>query len=217
MSEMLVTLAEYKAFMGVSTAPGPHDTSYEFAIRAASQLVRSYTGLRLEINDPTAPPTTRLFRYDGSGFLDIDECQAISDVAVSVNYPGVDPVSIPNHHWMRHPLNGPVAYWLEMTVNGFGGISPQMGFTYNLDTLWHTYPKQPVLVSITATWGWTEIPFDIKQAVLWASANAAKTANPYYQESIENYSRTRVMAEIEDALPPRTMSALDPYIIPHIA
>lgn len=215
--EPLLSVAEFRALLGESPIPSPADAGYELAIEAATDMVRDYTGMTFELSDPLqVTPTARSFYYDGNGYLDVDECQAISSVRITPDYIGAQGWDLNVDQWSRYPLNKPVALWLQLPGGVRGGISPQMGFSYNLDTLWNKYPTKPVKVTVTALWGWDKIPPAVKQAIAWTATHVAKTGNPYHQESIENYSRTRVVAEVSDSIPVRAQAALDPYVFPRV-
>jgi hypothetical protein len=214
----MITLADYKASTGMPADPDPSDGKIEFAIASASSLIRSYTGLQFDITGPFPMSTTRSYEYDGSGYLDIDECQAITGVTMESGYTGQTSTSIvlTSNDWSAYPLNGPVKTWLRLAEGAGFSISPAMGFNYNLDTLYDRYSIKPNIVKITGSWGWPEIPDDVKQAVIWTVASLTETERPYTQESIENYSRTRGGADSEEPIPLRAQAVLMNYIIPRL-
>ncbi len=100
---------------------------------------------------------------------------------------------------------------------GFPGMSPQMGFTRNLDQYPYFGVNRPNIVAVTATWGWPSIPVDIQQAVIWTALSIGNSpGEPYRSESIENYSRTRGPEDAADPIPARAKAILEQYIIPRV-
>ncbi len=216
MADPLITLERYKTALGLNPlTTSPDDDKYEAAIDSASMLVRNFTHLTFEIAGTGALAATRQFEYDGSGYVDIDEAQSISAVGILGNYSGATSRALTQYEWSAYPLRGPVKTWIRVPV-GIGGISPEMGFAYNLDTLYYKYPTTPGFVTITAIWGWPYIPADVQQAVIWTATSIAETQRPYQQESIESYSRTRGPSDSAESLPERAQVALMPYIIPNL-
>lgn len=220
MGEPLVTLSRFKSsFDNIAdpSAPNPKDAQYSAAIVAASDLIRSYTSMNFDLFDELADPEPRVFEYDGSGYLDIDEATTVVSVTHQAGYEGAQIVTISPFQWGAYPLNASVKYWLQLPQDlGLYGMSPEMGFTYNLDTLFYKYQTRPSLVTVTANWGWPMIPEDIQQATVWTAMSIAETSKPYTSESIEGYSRTRGAADDGEALPERAKAALAPYLIPRI-
>lgn len=214
----LITLDTLKIALGEPLVADPEDAKHSLAIASASSLIRNYTGLQFDVSGSSPVASPRRYEYDGSGFLDIDECQAITSVTTESGYSGM-PASVVNlsvNEWSAYPLNGPVKLWLRLAENYYGVGSPEMGFTYNLDTLAYKYPFKPNIITVTATWGWATIPDDVQQAVIWTALNLAESPRPYTQESIENYSRTRGASDTEEPIPLRAQAILQNYIIPRV-
>jgi hypothetical protein len=92
--------------------------------------------------------------------------------------------------WSAQPFGGEVFYYLLILGGPYGG-SPEMGFERNLDTI-GLRPRSPVL-SVTATWGWTAVPEDVKLATAWTIneiVSGPKASENLTAESIESYSRS---------------------------
>jgi hypothetical protein len=216
----LITLTDLKAAAGIPnpSAANPIDAKFTLALNAASTLIRAYTGLRFEAASGSIS-SVRQFEYDGSGYLDIDEVQNVSAITHTAGYTGSLTQSLTSDEWVGYPLNFPVKLWLTLPRGIYGrGISPEMGFTYNLDTYsgYGAGAFKPTLVSVTGVWGWPEIPADVQQAAIWTAMSIAESPRPYTQESIEGYSRTRGAGVVHDAIPERAQLALLPYIIPQV-
>lgn len=218
----LITLSRFKASLPSvknPDLPDPKDTQYSAAISAASALIRSYTGMEFSVVSDNATPTSRDFEYDGSGWLDIGEAQSITDIAEHGNYYGAIPYSLNQYQWTAYPLNTPVKRWIRMPMTAYG-MSPQMGFTFNLDQLWDKYADiSPSIVSVTARWGWPSIPADVQQAVVWTAQYMLDSGGGEYQsQTIASYSRTKAYASViaDDPIPAKARAALMPYIMPNI-
>lgn len=162
----LITLEELKNLLQITDDSS--DVYFEAAILAASSAVVKYT----ERNFGTQAVTEqREYQYDGTGILDIDDCTDVTGVALVV--PGGDDLVLPTTSWSAQPpqkFDTPVSFYLLLpTVGGWPSVSPQMGFTYNLDRFFTEFgrPSLPQIVKVTATWGWPLVPADVKQAVAW--------------------------------------------------
>jgi hypothetical protein len=219
MATPLIDLATFKMALGLPpTVETPDDDKFTLAVASASSMVRNFTGLEFNVSEEVPFSDVRQYEYDGSGFLDIDECQTVMDVSVQSGWTGdtITATTLSVNEWSAYPLNSPVKRWLQLAPNAYGVGSPEMGFTYNLDTLYWKLPQKPNIVNVTATWGWPEIPDDVKRATIIIADALAETTRPYTQESIENYSRTRAAADIEEAIPLRAQAILQNYIVPRL-
>jgi hypothetical protein len=189
----LITLSEYKAVNGVKSSDTTNDDKITASIPFASAAVLNYTE-----RDFGAPVTTeqRTFVYDGSGYVDIDDAQAITTVTLSV--PGAADLALESDQWTAGPPrrdDSPMFYYLELYTGwGLRGISPEMGFTRNVDVLYaegrFLYARPTVKVD--ATWGWSTIPEDVKIAVAWTIAewNSRPSGEGVTAEAIVDYSRS---------------------------
>lgn len=207
----LIELSELLAALGV--APGDLEDQeiekYEFALKAASQAVRNYTGRTFQLATGTA--TTRTFEYDGSGYLDIDD--AVSVASLTGQYGSTERVLL-GDEWNSQPFGAKplgVYEWIRVAPNAWGIGSPEMGFTRNLDTLYDSLPVTPVLMVVMADWGWSEIPYDVKQALVWTASSLSEDPRPYQSESIEGYSRSRGPQVPTEVIPERALAALASY------
>jgi hypothetical protein len=195
-------------YNALNVAPGdlsPQEVDkYAEAIAAASAAVRAWTDRNFEAATGTA--TTRTFEYDGSGVLEIDDCTSVTGVAVTVPN-GVDRSLTPVEFSPR-PFEGPIFDYITMSPS-WGQISREMGFTRNLDRYEGPLGYQPT-IKVTATWGWPEIPADVRRAVIWTAVALVENPRPFISESIEGYSRTIGPAPF-DAIPQRAAALLAPY------
>lgn len=199
--EPLITLEQLKHALGIDLTDTSRDARLSQAIDNASAAIETYTDRDFATTEVVE---TRTFSYDGSGVLDIDDCEAGSITAVSI-----DGVAQNSTAWMAQPdRRTPVHYWLQLTP--YGGISPEMGFTYNLDTLYGKTRWRPRVVTVTARWGWPVVPADVQQAALWTAAALAESPKPYISQSFESYS-VSLETPLVDAIPARARALLDPY------
>lgn len=197
----IITTAEYAAATG-SSATDPRLPSL---ITNASAVIKTYTGRN--IGDP-AVTGTRTYEYDGSGFVEIDDAGAITAVSIDGSALTI------GRDVLLEPYAGPVYTWLELYRIGRRSVSPEMGFTYNLDQLWPFVEQRPI-VSVTGTFGWPTIPDDIKQAAIWTVQSwYDENEGDLSSEGIESYSRSwaipGAVAE-RRAIPNRALDILAPY------
>ncbi len=182
---------------------------YQASIKSASAAVRAYTQRDFTVNT-SRTAKVRTFEYDDSGYVDIDDAQTISSVSVIFPY-SAPTYTLRTEMWQALPYDGPVFDNIVLygPIN-YGGISPEMGFTWNLDRYEGNFGGPPPAIEVTAVWGWPEIPEDVQQATIWTSAAFAEDARQVTSESIEGFSRSmNVLAPT--ALPLRARDLLDQY------
>lgn len=183
----LLTLPEYKSFTGIDVTDDRDDTRITSLLPAVSRVIRSYTGRSLEV--VTGAAITRTFQYDGSGFLDIDDCTNVTAVATDASVPG-QTYELLQDEWTAMPHSSEVIYYIIVHGGPLGGISREMGFERNLDTMEFIPGRRPVM-NVTAIWGWPAIPEDVKVATAWTLQEwLSKTSGENLTaEAIEGYSR----------------------------
>lgn len=190
----LITLNEFKTAAGIALTNTLHDAEYTWMIPVASRMVSQYAG-----RDFGAPNVTeqRPFEYDGSGYLDIDDAQSISAVAMAV--PGGSDLPLDStYQWFPLPNkrdDSPVYYYISLpNFIGSSGFSSEMGFTRNLDVWVNDYgrPRIPTILKVTGVWGWPTIPEDVKQAVVWTIEgwHSRGEDEDLTAEAISGYSRS---------------------------
>lgn len=209
----LLTLPEYKSLMGVQSGNTRDDAQISALLESASRAVQVYTGRTFEVS--TRRTTARSFLYDGSGFLDIDDCTMVTGVTVSV--PGTTNINLAAEEWTAMPGDGPIFHYLLL----HGGVSPyafspEMGFERNLDQYPAMRVKNPTL-NVTATWGWPEVPSDVKLATALTIQGFLGTKNVpegLTAEAIEGWSRsfgTRQGMTVSLAIPSKARDLLAAY------
>lgn len=185
----LVTLEEVRTYFERDVDDTEHDAKYELLIPAVSTAIRNFTERDFGSDQVTEQ---REFDYDGSGYVDIDDAEAIT--AVSWKVPNVDPIPLEADAWRPGPSrrdDAPVYLWV--TVYSYPGISPAMGFTRNLDVWAREHSSvAPTTALITGTWGWPTVPPDVKLAAYWTLEDWLKKPSNegLTAESIESYSRS---------------------------
>jgi hypothetical protein len=214
----LMTLDEFKARIGTPLTDTRKDVLYSLSLAAASAVILSYTDRDFGVAETTE---TREFEYDGSGYMDIDDAVDITAVAFTV--PGGQDITLDPLQWSGQPHRSrrtPVYTQLILPTFGqhYFGSSPAMGFTRNLDLLAREgrLPGSiPSTVKVTGTFGWPEVPEDVKLAVVWTVQDwlAAPKAANLTAESIEGFSRAwgRIGGQESRAIPSRALDILAQY------
>ena len=182
--------------------------NYQAAIRAASAAVRAYTDRDFTLNSSMVS-SMRVFEYDDSGYIDIDDAQVINGVTITFPYGGL-PTSLTTNQFSAMPYDAPVKDTLIIYSPLAYGMSREMGFTWNLDTYDGPYGGAPPMVEVTAVWGWPEIPEDVQQATVWIASAFSEDDRSVTSESIEGYSRSMTTVPLS-ALPLRARDLLDQY------
>lgn len=183
----LITNSEYRLY-AADSAPTSENTRIDALIAAASRSVTKYTDRNFVVTTGVSAPRT--YEYDGSGFLEIDDCQNILTITTDAGYPGQTYV-LDTSEWLAEPAGGEVYYYVHL--NGrYLPASPEMGFERNLDTL--GYSGRIPNVTVTATWGWPAIPEDVKLATAIIVADLKESskegAGELTAESIASYARS---------------------------
>jgi hypothetical protein len=214
----LLTLDEFKTRIGTSLSDTRKDVLYTASLAAASAVILNYTDRDFGVAETTE---TRVFEYDGSGYMDIDDAVDITAVAFTV--PGSEDINLDTLQWSGQPFRSrrtPVYTQIILPTFGahYHGMSPQMGFTRNLDLLAREgrLPGSiPSTVKVTGTFGWPEVPEDVKLAVVWTIQDwlAAPKAANLTAESIEGFSRAwgRIGGQESRAIPSRALDILAQY------
>lgn len=193
MAADLLTLAELRTFLGIDPTDTRDDAMYEAMIPAVSQVIRNYTGRDFGAETVTEE---RTFDYDGSGFLDIDDADEITQVAFVV--PNSTDYVLDADAWRPMPVrrdDAPVYTYISIYTSYPWALgSPQMGFTRNLDVIaaegrlggWTSLAK------VTGTWGWPDVPVDVKMAAYWTIKDWKNSASAegLTAEAIEGFSRS---------------------------
>lgn len=212
----LLTLSEYKALMGIGVTDTRDDVQISALLETASVAVETYTGRDFDQTNGAA--TTRTYLYDGSGFLDVDDCSAVT--AVSVVYPNAATFVLDGSEYSAMPDRGSVVYYLVIhSAIGAGGGSPEMGFQWNLDNYHRPGGTKQPSVSVTAVWGWPSVPVDVKLATSLTISELISAANSgrgegLSAEAIEGWSRSygsRSAAAPALAIPNRARDLLAAY------
>ena len=189
----LITLAEYKARAGIDATDTRNDARITAVIPAVTAAIKNFTERDFA---STVITEQRTFEYDGSGFLDIDDCTSITEVRFT--RPNVADIILDAETWYGAPTrrdDSPVFYYIVLTTPL--GFSPHMGFTRNLDVLYHEgrLPSVTRTALVTATWGWPDVPEDVKQAAVWTiqgwvTGPQSSGGENLTSEAIEGYSRS---------------------------
>lgn len=214
----LITLDEFKIRNGTPLTDTRKDALYTSAIIGASQVILNFSDRDFGVTEVTE---TRSFEYDGSGYLDIDD--AVDITAVSFTVPNSPDIALDPLQWTGQPfrsLRSPVYTGIVLPTFGpqYHGMSPQMGFTRNLDLLAREgrLPGSiPSVVKVTGTFGWPSVPEDVKLATVWTIQDwlAAPKAANLTAESIEGFSRAwgRIGGQESRAIPSRALDILAQY------
>lgn len=213
----LITLAEYRTFVGTDPTDTRDDNKISARIPAVTQAIRSFTERDFGSGNVTE---TRTYEYDGSGYLDIDDASAISQVTIPYD---TGDVILDADEWIPKPErrdDAPVYNYLLLPAYVGAGLgSPEMGFTRNFDVYYRERRFRPLTakIEVTATWGWPVIPEDVKVAAYWTLRDWMErdSGEGLASEAIEGYARSwaRAGGEVTNvlAIPSRARDILVNY------
>lgn len=202
----LISLDELKDALGIPLNQTGQDDKLSQAISSASAAVVNYTDRDFGSAGVTGD---RIYQYDGSGYLEIDDATAVNSVTVITDGPEY---AVDATEWRAQPYNDSVKTYIQL-LGRYGVGSPEMGFTRNLDVYIAEgrYNFLPTLVRVNAVWGWPYVPDDVKQAVVWIAASMSEQPGLYVSESIEGYSRSTSQRTPPVAIPERAADILAAY------
>ncbi len=188
----IISLEDYRIIAGYDNTDTRDDAKITMWIPFVSQAIRSYTE-----RDFGAPLITeqRMYDYDGSGYLDIDDAASISDVSYTSG--GTDFV-LPGDEWVPQPSrrdDSLVFTYIRMPgYLGWTPASPEMGFTSNLDVYFRerNLYQLPSVIKVTGSWGWPLIPGDVQMAAMWTLQEwlSRPSGEGMTAEAIEGWSRS---------------------------
>lgn len=206
----LLNLSEYKTLIGIDPTNTLDDTQITALISAASRTIQSFVDRKFEV--ASGGPTERTYQYDGSGMVDIDDCTNVTGVTTDAGVLGEEyPLTV--DQWTAQPGDeAETFYYLIIHSGPFYAFSPEMGFERNLDT-YGPYTCKPVSVTVTANWGWSAVPADVKLAAAWTIQDALSKpgGDNISSEGIEGYNRAWAGAFSSLALPNRSRDLLINY------
>lgn len=185
--DSLVTSDEYKTLMGVDPTDTRNDARISALLTAATQTVKNFTGRDFSVS--TGDLSDRTYTYDGSGYLEIDDATSITHLVTNGGISG-GAYDLDDAEWEQLPGNSPIYYYIAIFGGRWLPMSPEMGFERNLDQIGYS-ARQPTL-TVTASWGWPEVPADVKLATSMVIENIIKgpDSDGLTAEAIEGYSRS---------------------------
>ena len=200
----LVTVEQFRDYLG-DDGPDASDGRFAQAVAMASAAVRDIAGRAFKSPLVTE---TRSFRYDYSGWKDIDDLYVATTVALDGRTltEGADFVLGPDRGYSTYD-GGKVFWWMELPYGG--GYSPEMGFMWNADTIPYTRRRYGT-IDITGQWGWPLVPLAVQQATLLTAAAFMFNPRQATSEEIADYSVTYSAKALED-IPPLAQKLLIPY------
>lgn len=208
--ENLISLDQLKTAenIAIGEIDPVRDAKLEQAILFASAAIRNYTDR--SFGKPEVHGS-RIYEYDSSGYLDIDDAMSIEALTFIF---GTFETPIENFYWRAEPQEGPPYTYLTVP-HWAGSISPEMGFTYNLDVISKDrgWPGLIPTIKVTGMFGWPEVPGDVQQAAIWTAAAMAEKPDAYVSESISGYSYTSSnrTSSAPTAIPSRAKDILAAY------
>ncbi len=209
----LVTTAQVKEALGLAAGNTTRDALIGQVLPMVDAAITRHTNDRWEVYNGTDPATARDFIFEESGVHTVNAFKHASITAVSLVPPvgSVVDLTAPAYAFGPTEWEYPVGWWVETAPAQHG--SGEMGFLRNWDVYLREHPhlNQAWKVRVTAKWGYTAIPDDVKQAAIWTAVAFMENPRPYSSESIAQYTRA-VGERAQDPIPVRAARLLEPHV-----
>lgn len=194
-----ITLAQLKAYLGLSDSNTAQDASLSSRIASASSDINRWTGRQFGRAEVASE---RTFRVGRSG-VDVHDFWSTEDLAV-IPYLGQTAGSA----WdvsalVLEPLDGivdQVPGWpYNRICTGYGDHPLNMAFFYSAST-----------VRVTAKWGWEDVPENVITACLMLASSDAKAKDaPFGVAGFGDYAiRVRSNPMVEEKLRPYMIQSI---------
>lgn len=208
MANTIITRDQYKTYAGI--VGNQQDTRIDLLLPGVQKAIEDYTERTFTT---TATSGSLDYIYDGSGVLEIDDAQSVT--SITFQNPSF---TLPTGTYVLHKQNG-VYSWIELAQRPQYPMSPEMGFSFNLDKLWWRTPVtgEPT-VTVAGSFGWTQEQLDalgnLKQAAYWTlEAWLRQGSEDLEAEAIASYSRSWNIASPDESygIPPKARDLLNDF------
>jgi hypothetical protein len=126
------------------------DLAIEAAIMAASRMIDDYTGRFFYKDGTQASPVTRYYTAQDWWTTNVDDFTVITEIATDDNFDQLYTTIWAADDYLVEPVNNPRRGWPYTRILAIGAYI----FPYNL----------PQSVRVTAAWGWSAVPEEVKMA-----------------------------------------------------
>lgn len=209
MANTIITRDEYKSYAGIQAGDTSQDAKIDLLLPGVHSAIVNETERDFTT---TAAAGSHDYIYDGSGILEINDAQTVDSITF------LNPTFVmPADTYVLHQQNG-VYTWIELAQRPQYPMSPEMGFTFNLDRLWWRTPAtQEPTVTVAGSFGWTQAQIDalgdLKQAAYWTLDVWMQGRPDLEAEAIADYSRSFAISAPDEtyALPPKARDLLDNF------
>ena len=148
MTNAYCTLQEVKNALAIDDPQD--DLAIEAAIMATSRMIDDYTGRFFYQDGTQQSPVVRYYTAKDWWTCNIDDATYISEIATDDNFDQLYTNVWASDDYMVEPVNNPRRGWPWTRLIAIGSYI----FPYNL----------PQSVKVTAAWGWSAIPEEVKMA-----------------------------------------------------
>lgn len=190
----LITLAEYKAFMGLDTSDTAHDTQLNALIAAVADEFDRYLGfgiIRANHND--------VMNGTGNNFLRLKNIPIFSITSIIIDYNSPSATTFGSDDFISNPANGLVYFNPNSTTSGLPGYFP----CGNLN----------ILASYAAGWEQADVPQQLKRAAANMIYRIQNSLSPSAIADIklDQYAQKSNVVDINQALFDDVRRILDRY------
>lgn len=132
------------------------DLAIEAAIMSASRMIDDYTGRFFYKDGTQASPVVRYYTAKDWWTTNVDDFTVITQIATDDNFDQLYTTVWSTSDYLVEPVNNPRRSWPLTRILAIGAYI----FPYNL----------PQSVKVTAAWGWSAVPEEVKMACKLQSA-----------------------------------------------
>jgi hypothetical protein len=214
----LCSLNDVKAALAIPLTDVNDDYQISLAIDAASREIENVTERRF-YQDPAA--STRTFVAENMWLLEVDDFMTMEGLEIVADFAGAGDFSTGITFALPTVVDGRTLEAGDVQLEPLNGLLRGQPWAFDrircikslYFPIWSTInwaqPYQQALVQVTAQWGWTYIPVDVKQACIFEALSLYSMKNaPFGATAFGETGIVRAKPELH----PTTVKLLRPYM-----
>ena len=214
----LCSLADVKAALGIPMTDVADDYQLSFAIDAASREIENATERRFYQD---SAPSTKAVVAENMWELQVDDFMTLEGLKIVADYSGTGNFANGITFALPTVVNGATLEGGDVQLEPLNGLIRGQPWPYDkirairslYFPIWSTInwaqPYQQALVQVTAQWGWSYVPVEVKQACVFEALSLYSMRNaPFGATAFGETGIVRAKPEMH----PAAVKLLSPYM-----